>query len=405
MTNFKLLRWLLIILTTLLLSFLLPQLVKMASESASRYDFTYYSSVIRQFSFIRMDKRDIVREDAEGRAYTEEEFDSIVPLFYYRQMLSDGRMPDSIHSVPVSIDRIKKGAFYFRIKPREVNRPQIALYPMFESMSNRVKLEVPDDMFRCADKLEFIDVVTNEVNQEKSKRFHQAMERAGFRFPAQWVSGIPSALKSYDEGYFILDADGDVFHLKQVNGKPFVTNTNIGDKVNVLHFKMIEVPDRRFYGFLFDDQQNMYMVETASYNLCPLPFSFDLHSENMMMMANMLYWTINITSAEGKRTIALNSQTLEQVDEVFQRAGSDTWDQISQWIIPFRIETAHVNSAYVYAKVILSSPLSLILSVLLALVWAFLNRKRRDGTPYLTGIGWVLVTGLFGFISLFFYRK
>jgi len=405
MTNFKLLRWLLVILITLLLAYLLPQLIKMGSESSTRYDFTYYSSVVRQFSFIRMGKTDIIREDAEGRTYTEEQFDSILPLFYYRQMLADGRMPEAIHGSPVSIDRIKKGTFYFRLKPRDVDRPTLALYPMYESMSGRVELEVPDDMFRCSDCIEFIDVEANSVNNAKSQRYQEALENAGFQFPAQWVAGIPTTRKAYDEGYFIKDAAGQVFHVKQVNGKPFVNNTGIGNKIKALHFKMEEAPDRRFYGFVFDDQNKMYMVESTTYNLRPLPFRYDYQSESIMIMANMLYWNVNISSGKGKRTIAVNSQTLEKVDEVFQSSEPDTWDHLAQWVIPFRIEVEHLNSAYVYPKIYLSSPLSLMVTVGLALMWALLYRKRRDDMPYATGIGWILVTGVFGFISLFFYRQ
>lgn len=405
MIKYRPVRWLLIFITTLLMSIVIPQLIRMASESASQYDFSYYSSVLRQFSFIRVSEKDIVREDARGLTYTEAEFDSILPLFYYRQMITDGRMPDSIHGEIISVDRIKKGAFYFRIKPRDVHRPQIQLYPMYESMSGRVKLEVPDDVFRCSEELEFIDVESNTVNMDKSRRFQQALERAGFQFPAQWVAGIPTARKAYDEGYFIKDGAGHVFHLKQVNGKPFVNKTGMGDDLDIIHFSMQEAADRRFYGFAFDAQQNMYMVETGTYALKPLPFRFNLNEESMMIMANMLYWTVNITSEQGRRSIAVNNRTLEKVDEVFQKAEADSWDQLSQWIIPFRIDMEHRNTAYVYPRIVLSSPLSLLPGVILALIWAVVNRKYRRKSSYLPGVGWILVTGVMGIISLAFYRK
>ncbi len=405
MTNIKWMRWVLIVITTFLLSYLLPQLIKMGSESVSRYAFTYYSSVIRQFTYTRMGQQDIVREDELGKLYPEAAFDSILPLFQYRQLVADGRMPDSIHGVPVSVDQIRKRSFNFRLKPRDVDRPVMALYPMYESMSGRVKLEVPADVFRCSGRLEFIDAATNTVNYEKSLRFQVALERAGFQFPARWVAGIPTARKAYDEGYFIKDANGQVFHVKQVNGKPFVINTGIGAQVNALHFSMVEVPDRRFYGFLFDDQQQMYMVESSSYHLHPLPLHYDFQAENIMIMANMLYWNVHITSGKGHQSIALNSQTLERVDEVFQKAETDLWGQLSQWAIPFRIEIEHPHTAFVYPQVIASSPLSLMVSVILAFVWAILHWKQRHEIPFLTGVGWVLVTGIFGFVALLFYRK
>lgn len=405
MTNYKFLRWLLIIATTLVLAWLLPQLIKMSSESATKYDFTYYSSVARQFCYIRCTQNDIERVDSEGHIYTEEQFDSIVPLFYYRQMLSDGRMPDSIHGEPITIERIRNGAFYFRSRSREVDCPQIKLYPMYESMSGRVKLESPNDIFRCADRIEFIDIESNTLNEEKSSRYQKAMKKAGFQFPAQWVSGNPTTLKPYDEGYFIKDAGGQVFHLKQVNGKPFVNNTGMGKNLNIIHFSMQEVADHRFYGFAFDDHQTMYMVETGTYALKALPFKFNLYEENMMIMANMLYWTINMTSDKGKRSVAVNSQTLEKVDEMSQAVELDTWDHLAKWIIPFRIEVEHLRSSYVYPKIKVSNPVSLIFSIMLALAWGLMCRKKHKGRDLFTGIAWVLLTGMFGFTALLFYRK
>ena len=406
MRNTTLIKTLLILTTTLLLAIFLPRVVKMTFESATRYNFTYYSSILKQFCAIEYKDKDLLRLDADGNQYTEAQFDSILPLFSYRQLMTDGNMPDTINGEPISIERIRNGAFYLRVKPRDVLRPEVGLYPMYESMSGRVKLDVPDDFFRCKSSFEFIDAATNTVNVEKSQLFDQALTKKGFTYPAKWVAGIPSARKAYDEGYFICDSKNQLFHLKQVNGKPFVKNTQVDEQLVPSYFKMVEAPDRSFYGFLFDDQQQMYQLSTDNYALKVLPFKFDYTSQQMMVMANTLFWNVNIISDAGKHTYAINADSFEQVDVHFQEAPKNNWEQVFKWVFPFAIELEHPHTAYVYPSVSLGGVNSLLVSALLLAVWiGFINRKQRSRLPLIVAIPLILVGGVFCFISLLIYKK
>ena len=40
-----------------------------------------------------------VRRDAAGNIYSEAAFDSILPMFYFRQLMSDERFPDTINGI------------------------------------------------------------------------------------------------------------------------------------------------------------------------------------------------------------------------------------------------------------------------------------------------------------------
>ena len=406
MKNTTFIKYLLILISTILLAVVIPQVVKMSVESATRYNFTYYSSILNEFCSIEFADKELARIDAHGNEYSETQFDSILPLFSYRQLITDGRMPDSINGQVVNIDLIRKGAFYFRTKPRDVLRPEVGLYPMYESMSGRVKLEVPDDLFRCKTTLEFIDVASNTVKKEKSELFHQALLKSGFEFPAQWVAGIPSARKAYDEGYFICDKANQLFHFKQVNGKPFVKNTQVNKQLTPQYFKMVEAPDRRFYGFLFDDKKQMYQLGTDNYALRQLPLKYDYTSQRMMIMANMLYWNVNIISDVGKHTYALNANSLEQEEVDFQEAAEDMWGQVYEWLFPFYVELKHSHTTYLYPSFIFGNVNSLFFSILLSVVWiGFVSRTKKSSLPLIVVLPFILVSGVFGFISLLAYKN
>ena len=97
-----------------------------------------------------------------------------------------------------------------------------------ESMSSRVKLESPDDVFRFTDNsIEVIDAESNTINIEKSKRFSEMLSGNGFSFPANYLSGNPSVKKDYDEGYLVLDRTTQLFHLNQTIGRPYVRKIDI----------------------------------------------------------------------------------------------------------------------------------------------------------------------------------
>ena len=163
-----------ILLATCLLAWIIPDLYHLATDKASKNLFSYYSSVEESFCTIDFDdvKERLVRKNVKtNQEYSEAEFDSILPMFYHRQLLSDGRMPDSIHGVPVTTKDVRKKSFFFRYNPTDKNKPHIPLYTLFESISGRVRLEMPGDVFRLKNAIEFIDPETNLVNQAKSALF------------------------------------------------------------------------------------------------------------------------------------------------------------------------------------------------------------------------------------------
>ena len=186
--------------------------------------FTLYSFVIDDFAQIGQEEgKGTVRRDLSGNIYTEAAFDSILPMFYFRQLMSDERFPDTIKGIAVTPKLVQTENFNFRSVPSDINAPSIGLYPLLESMSGRVDLKMPDDVFRITSKgIDFIDMATNSINPEKSLLFTEAMRKKGFHFPATEIAGNPVVKKEYDEGYLLLDANRCLFHLKQVKGRPYV---------------------------------------------------------------------------------------------------------------------------------------------------------------------------------------
>jgi hypothetical protein len=92
--------------------------------------FTLYSFVIGDFAQMGQEEgKGSVRRDLAGNIYSEAAFDSILPMFYFRQLMSDERFPDTIQGIAVTPKMVQTENFNFRSVPSDINAPSIGLYP------------------------------------------------------------------------------------------------------------------------------------------------------------------------------------------------------------------------------------------------------------------------------------
>lgn len=384
----------------MLLAWFLPLLYHMVSDQSARNVFTYYSSV--ENAFCTMDYNDggqgfFGRNLKTGKEYSESEFDSILPLFYAKQLFKDNRFPDSINGQAVTVQDISRGTFFLKYNPVEISTPAIPIYTLFESFSGRVKLEMPGDVFRIKNKIEFINPETNEINIKKSQLFMQAFEGVGFAFPAKKLFGNPTLRKLYDEGYFVLDAKDRIFHLKMVNGKPFVKNINIPADIQPLHITVREPQDKSHYGFLFDKKDRVYLITTNNYELQLIKTPvFNAEKDRLIVMANPFFWMTNVVSDKGKECLALEAISKNVVDSISLLRPQET-EVVLSYVFPFQITFLSGYSEFVKPCIQFAELWVLVVNFVLAFIfWLYFRQKDAQNLmPYLL---WIGGTGVFGFI-------
>ncbi|MBN1989786.1 MAG: DUF4857 domain-containing protein [Bacteroidales bacterium] len=380
--------------TILLLSWAIPSLYSIGTDKADSFPFTYYSSIAKQFCMINYDGNDSLRyTDAAGNSYTQEQFDSLLPLFYYYQLFAENRMPDTISGIPISIKQIKENSFYQRFNPSDISSKGIALYPLFESMGKRVNIEMPNDYFRFTRTgIEFIDTKSNSIAHSKSNQFTSALKSAGFAFPPSIVAGIPTTRKNYDEGYFILDNSNKLFHFKMVNGKPFIKNTKVG--VTPKYIAPTDYPNRAFYGFMIGQNDSLYRISTPNYNLEAIPTSgYSPSKSGLLIMANPLYWSIVTTNGNKRQIVAVKASTLEHADNITYTNPIPWLTSVKKHLFPFTLSFISSQHKNFKAEIELGSPWALLVNLLLApIALLFAKGKTQKGI----GAAATVITGVFG---------
>lgn len=305
--------------------------------------FTLYSSVINDFVQMGQEEgKGMVRRDLAGNTYSEATFDSILPTFYFRQLMSDERFPDSINGVAVTPKIVQTENFNFRSVPSDINAPSIGLYSLLESMSGRVDLKMPDDVFRItAQGIEFIDMASNSVNTEKSLQFTEAMTKKGFHFPAIKIAGNPTVKKEYDEGYLLLDANRQLFHLKQVKGRPYVRAIALPEGLTLDQLYLTEFRNKKTLALMTDVNNAFYVLKSRTYDIVKtgLP-AFNPQTDALTIIGNMFDWTVRVTTADADNYYALNAddysliKKLENQSSVHSMPGITFTSYTDKYVMP-----------------------------------------------------------------------
>ena len=166
------LKYLIIVLAMMMVAWLLPAFYELVLPRTDKTPFVVYSCL--DSTFIKMEVRDkqVHYIDFRGREFTKSEADSLLPLFAFRQLVAEERLPDSLFGVALTPKLIQQNNFHFKTSPKQLNKPAVGLYTLLESASGRVDLVLPPDVFRLTDEgLEFVDcetILSTEPNRSLS---------------------------------------------------------------------------------------------------------------------------------------------------------------------------------------------------------------------------------------------
>ena len=336
----------------LLLFWLIPWGYGFIFSKPQKNPFILYSTVINDFAILENNGKGTERKDLKGKYYTESEFDSILPMFYYRQLIADERFPEEINGVALSPKIAQTENFIFRHQPSDVNCKKPGLYPLLESMSGRVDLKMPDDVFRINNNgIEFIDIKTNSIDEKKSRIYTDAMKKKGFCFPANIIAGNPTARKDYDEGYLMTDRTGALYHLKQAKGRPYFRKIELPDSMKIKYIFTTEFKNRRYLAFLSDEKNNLYVLYTQTYVIrkSGIP-CFDPQKDELSIFGNLFDWTVTLSNPEQDKVYALNADNLQLIKEIDL---AELYPDIPRRNFPIRLAFTSLSDKFVFPRIVM----------------------------------------------------
>lgn len=372
---------LLVFIIVVQLFWLLPWLYHFTTDSPARVPFTLYSIVKGDFASLDYNsEKGIKYTDRSGNIYTDRQFDSILPLFYFRQLASDGRLPDSLNGVKITPQTIRINNFIFRLSASDVNVKKAPLYPLLESMSGRVDLKMPDDVCRFTDKgIEFIDMATNTTKQKKSELFTSLMKKKGFEFPLSCIGGNPTNRKDFDNGYFLTDAKHNLFHLKQVCGRPFFRSVALPDSIKIKHIIVKEFVARKFHALLVDTANRLWVLNMPDYSLHLLPIGeYNPAKHDIEIIGDMFNWTVCLSKHGKVEITALNAADYSFVDSLQYLSQESMSRRLGRYLFLFEIKFTSYDDQYTYPRLTdFSIKACCLLAILIFIILFFIYRKNH----------------------------
>lgn len=305
------------ILTLAMLLWAMPWAINFALSRPGRSPFVMYSPLIRDFILYSHDETNgLKRHDTQGNTYTEAQADSLLPTFYVRQLVTDGRWPDTLLGRHITPHEVQRTNFSFRSTAADVNAIGVELYMLQEAMSGRVEMELPTDVLRFTPNgLEFIDMASNTVDAEKSQRFTETLKAKGFAFPPRHIASNPSTRKDYDNGMLLLDAQNQLFHLKQLRGRPYARHVELPEGLEPRQLFVTEFRDRQLLGLLCDAENTLWALRANDYTLHRTGITrFDPQRDNISIVGNMFDWTVRISTPQTERWLAIDATSLQLID-------------------------------------------------------------------------------------------
>jgi hypothetical protein len=397
------------ILLTAILAWLLPWFYNLATLKKERTPFTLYSEIIEDFAMINVNQneKDLRYTDRKGNIYTERQFDSILPMFYYRQLVTDNRLPDTIRGVPATASKIRRENFIFRTRPLDINVHHPELYSLLESRSKRVDLTMPDDVFRLTKNgIEFIDMESNQVNKEKSALFQSVFQQKEVAFPIRTIAGNPTNRKEYDEGYLFTDNEGKLFHLKQMQGRPFLRPVPIDVDVQISQIWVTEFLNRKYFGFLTDVNNQFYVLTAPDYNLVKVEIPpFNPKKENMTIFGNMFSWTVVQSDKKDEILTAIDAKTLTAIDSMAYHNSDKDKTGLASYLFPLQLSFTSTKDKFFYPRLKDFSYRALALNLVLLVVYILLFRKTKFTATKLIKALAIAVLGVFAFIPALLMRE
>ena len=395
----------------LLLAHYLPAGYWLIAARPQRPPFVFYSCVEQRFLLFRSGNGEVRRTDPAGNIYEREDFERLLPLDNYQQLYKDGRMPREINGVAVTPEKLRRDRVNLRLKAVALDSPSVALYPLIESASGRVRLEMPGDVMRLSADLEFLDVKRNTILADKTARFRQAFTTAGFVFPATVVGGNPSTLKPYDEGYFITDATGGIFHLRQEQGEPVLVK--ISDVVPAderarwtalkpRHIHVQEQGNREIRALIVESNGPAYLVIGPDYRLVTLPLqNYDPSTMNLSVRGDMLNRLVTVSSDVYVEAVALNrdysfaDRYIETATPVRDRPAG----RLARALFPFTLDFEDDNSGFLGFHIKSGSHVAWwINSILLLAHAAWLLARKQLHLARWPDMAAVALGGVYGFL-------
>nr|MBP3725001.1 DUF4857 domain-containing protein [Campylobacter sp.] len=381
----------------LILAFFIPSILDFILPKSYKSYHIDFSPVFDEFVLSSYQARPKKREYfiiKDQKNLSEDEYMASLPFDFYSVLIKNDNFPSEFDYFASDIALIRQNSQYFGLQYKNNLKSQTPLFALLESNPKNLKLQIPSHLIDISDDFVFINTATNEIDKDLSDKFKNALLDSGAKFNLKGFYSNPNLLKSFDEGAFVVDKDGQIFHILLKDNEPIVKNTQIICN-NVVNIAVSEHFRKEFYGALVCGDE-VSLISYDNYRQITLS-KYLWDKENLLLKIDPLFKHLSLKSQEGINLITHNPDF-----SVYKQTKFDIPNEkidFLKFILPFEISLKidKFSRAYEFG-VAKFNHFSLILSLILA-VFVFYRQKDKFNAVF------VAITGIYGFLILLCRRE
>lgn len=254
--------------------------------------------------------------------------------------------------------------------------------------------------------IEVIDMESNCIDSVKTKRFGKMFADRGFKFPAREAVANVTTRKAYDNGYLLIDANNDLYHLKMQVDRPSMSRIDRQADITPRHVFVLENGDRAHYGIITTEEGRTFAIaRDDNYSLIELDsIKFDPEKQRMSILKGLFVWTVKVSDDEKIVCTALNNDDCSYITSYTYVYPANKLDEITSWIFPFSIHFTTSTDMFVYPRLSHYSWHTIFINTILCLL-LFILIKKRNQKCLLPKILVTLCFGIFAFIPLVLIKR
>ncbi|WP_028575489.1 DUF4857 domain-containing protein [Desulfonatronovibrio hydrogenovorans] len=408
----KISRLSLLILAVMAMSYILPAAFDKVVDRKAEEPLLFFSPVLKKFVYQKsLGGHRFIYTDEDGVLYDRQEFEALLPFLYHRNLEIHGMLPLVIDGQSFDLEEIRAGRQAVEIRSRQIriNRQQIDLFPLFNNDPAVPMIPFPEDVFRITHNgMEFKNADYNRIDRELSEVFTHVLEEKRFVYPATVISGNPTNLKPFDEGYFIRDDSGQVFHVKRAMNQPVVVKTGIDPGLDILDMIISENRRMEFYGIVFTTQGEIFLISYDDYRLIQIPVNhFEPPRMDFKLLINPLYRTAIISSNKGIYGLAMDSEYRAVHDFFLERTAGEVGlaDRVRDFFLPYQITLTSDHQSQAKPGLEAGGPWSLAGVFAAMAIFIIFSRKCRKVAVSKIDLIVVFLSGFYGLLAVCFMRS
>lgn len=397
----------------LILAYFMPKFYMEIFSKKTTFTQIKYSPIDEDFIKITVKRntKDAIFSDLnETKFFDFETYVSKLPFIFYQDTIKLKKIPKRFLIHFQDINRLSKEVKTTRIKPKDINKKIVMLFPLFESKPKYSSLQMPDDLFGFSSNgLLFINANTNMIDDNKSKIYNQALKDKGFTTFFKKAFGNPTTRKPFDEGYFLLDDKNQIFHLKQINSKPFVKKLDL-QNIAVKYILIQENPTKEYYGFLISQKSEIFLIMYDDYKLIKLPIDYNFNFDKFIFQTTPINRVVSLQSSDNKDKIYktylldLDYNLLKQNIHKVPLTTGFLYEILQEWIFPVEIKISKDIKPYAIFQISNINYKAFMINLILAFMFFLIKRKHNLKLAIMLSII-IFIGGIYSVIALMLFKK